>query len=590
MTSLHKTHLRTHNCNELNENAINQTVMLTGWVNNRRNHGGLIFIDLRDHFGLTQVVFDPAHQKAYEAAKSVRSEWVLTIQGKVKLRGDKLENKKLNTGAIEVEAHHITVQSQAKTTPITIAEEKGKASEETRLKYRYLDLRRKKAQTKLVVRHNILRSIRAYLDQEEFTEVETPLLSKSTPEGARDFLVPSRLQKSSFFALPQSPQMYKQLIMIAGLDKYYQIARCFRDEDLRKDRQPEFTQIDIEMSFINPADIMTRMETMFQKLFQEVLGKPLITPFKQLTHHECIESYGTDRPDLRFDMQLVNIQEVAENSNFEVFKETITNGGIVKAICVKGGATRKEIDNYTTFVKQFKLGGLPWTKCSEKGELTGGIGKFLNEECKESLTKMLKIEKDDLILFGVGPKDYVNQALDHLRRTIAEEKNLIKNTWEFVWVTDFPLFSLDKETQQLTSEHHPFTAPNPADIDKLSTEPLKVRSQAYDLVLNGYELGGGSIRIHQATLQDQIFASLNISEEEREKKFGFFLDALKYGTPPHGGIAFGLDRIVMLMTNSQSIRDVIAFPKTQNATDLMMESPSEVDANQLKELSITTVN
>ncbi len=580
---------RTHLCHELNASHIGKEVTLSGWVHRRRDHGGLIFIDLRDRFGLTQLIFDPdISLESHEQASKLRSEWVISIKGKVRPRAEGMTNPKLATGEIEIEVLEFQILSEAKTPPFSIADETTETHEDTRLKYRYLDMRKGKITNNLVLRHKVMQLTREYLDRHRFVEVSTPILARSTPEGARDYLVPSRVYPGNFYALPQSPQIFKQLMMLGGMDRYFQIAPCFRDEDLRSDRQPEFTQVDLEMSFGKPEDLIHLMEGWMEVLFKQCLDTKVARPFPTMSYHDCIENYGTDRPDLRFEMPLVRIDDIATRSDFSVFKSQVELEGVVKAICVKKGAdtSRKEIERYTEFVSQFGPKGLAWMKMQE-GKLTSNIVKFFSDELQQELIKRLDVEEGDLILFAAEAEAAVNQALDHLRRLIAKERNLIDpNKLSFVWVEDFPLFEWDPKEGRIQSVHHLFTAPVPEDIPLLDQDPLKVRSNAYDLVLNGSELGGGSQRIHDYKLQEKIFKTLNLSSDEVKTKFGFFIEALKYGTPPHLGIAFGLDRILMILSKTENIRDVIAFPKTQRASDLMMQCPSSVHPSQLDELKV----
>jgi aspartyl-tRNA synthetase len=512
------------------------------------------------------------------------------VTGKVRLRAPGMSNSKLSTGEIEIEVTKLSILSEAKTPPFSIHDETSDVNEDLRLTYRYLDIRRGPVLENLSLRHKLSMTIRNFFEKHQFTEVETPILTKSTPEGARDYIVPSRVHHGSFYALPQSPQIFKQLLMISGLDRYYQIARCFRDEDLRADRQPEFTQVDVEMSYIDKEDIMSLMESLIKEVFKECLNLQITHKFKQMSYKEAIESYGTDKPDLRFPLHFIRIDEIARNSDFSVFKEAIEQGGTVKAIKVPSGSeliSRKDIENFTTFVSSFGLRGLAWMKYTEEG-LNSNIVKFFSKPLQDDLIKIADLEPGDLILFAAQDESTVNQALDHLRRHIAAKLGLInKDQFEFLWVVDFPLYELDKETKQISSVHHPFTAPLDEDVHLIDSDPLKVRAKAYDLVLNGCELGGGSIRIHDQGLQKKIFERLKLSPEDIETKFGFFIKALQFGTPPHGGLAFGLDRIAMLLTNSSSIRDVIAFPKTQKASDLMVECPSGVSFEQLRDLGIS---
>lgn len=583
---------RTFNCGTLRKEHIGQQVTLSGWVHRRRDHGGLIFIDLRDRFGLTQIVFDPEkNPSAHGAGEKLRSEYVITINGTVIPRREGMTNPKLATGEIEVQVSSMEVLSKAKTPPFSICDEQIEVNEELRLKYRYLDIRRGDIAEKLVKRHKAMLATRQFLDQNNFLEISTPILGKSTPEGARDYLVPSRIYPGTFYALPQSPQIFKQLLMVSGMDRYFQIAQCFRDEDLRADRQPEFTQIDIEMSFGTPKeDLMPIIEGLLKKIFKDCNGIDITTPIRCMAHKDCMERYGTDRPDLRFGMELRDLSDIAKNSTFSVFNDQINAGGIVKGLCVKGGAdiSRKGIEEYTEFVSRLGVKGLAWMKMQD-GALNSNIVKFFSNDLQNELIKRLHVENGDLIFMIADQRSRTNQALDHLRRKIARDRNLIKpDQLEFLWVTDFPLFAWDEENNRLASEHHPFTSPNPEDIPLLDTDPLKVRSSGYDIVLNGYEIGGGSQRIHNSDLQKKIFELLKLTPAELEEKFGFFIEALSFGTPPHLGIALGLDRLVMILTKTENIRDVIAFPKTQKASDLMLECPSKVASQQLKELRLTT--
>lgn len=581
---------RTFNCGSLRKEHIGQTVTLAGWVHRRRDHGGLIFIDLRDRFGLTQLVFDPEKKPlAHTEGEKLRSEYVIAIQGKVIPRREGMANLKLATGEIEVQVEEIDVLSKSKTPPFSICDEQIEVNEELRLKYRYLDIRRGDIAEKLVKRHKAMLATRQFLDQNGFLEIATPILGKSTPEGARDYLVPSRMSPGSFYALPQSPQIFKQLLMVSGMDRYFQIAQCFRDEDLRADRQPEFTQIDIEMSFGTPEDLMPIIEGLLKKTFKDCNAIDIPTPFRRVPHKECMERYGTDRPDLRFGMELVELSDIAKKSTFTVFNDQINAGGIVKGLCVKGGSdiSRKGIDEYTEFVGRFGVRGLAWMKMQD-GALSSNIVKFFPHELQKELVQKMDIENGDLIFMVADAPARANQALDHLRRRLARDRDLIDpEKLEFLWVTDFPLFAWDEETQRLASEHHPFTSPNPDDIHLLDKAPLQVRSSGYDIVLNGYEIGGGSQRIHNSDLQKKIFELLKLTPEELHVKFGFFIEALSYGTPPHLGIALGLDRLVMILSRTENIRDVIAFPKTQKASDLMLECPSNVSSEQLKELNLS---
>jgi|694.fasta_scaffold35609_2 aspartyl-tRNA synthetase len=580
---------RTHTCGDLRKSDVGQSVTLSGWVSRRRDHGGLIFIDIRDRFGITQLVFDPVkNPQAHQIAEKLRSEWVISARGEVILRREGMANPKLLTGEIEVTVNVLEILSKAKTPPFSICDEEIEVNEELRLKFRYLDIRRGVISHKLIQRHKAMLAARQYLDDQAFVEISTPILGKSTPEGARDYLVPSRIYPGNFYALPQSPQIFKQLLMVAGMDRYFQIATCFRDEDLRADRQPEFTQIDMEISFGMPDDLMKIVEGLVKCIFKTCNQMDISTPFRRVSHRECMEKYGCDRPDMRFGMELINLSDIAEKSSFTVFHEQLQNGGIVKGLVVKGGAdiSRKGIDEYTEFVGRLGIKGLAWLKMQEN-KLTSSIVKFFSDDLQKDLVSRMKVEEGDLIFMIAETPVKVNQGLDHLRRKLARDRNLIREgLYEFLWVTDFPLFSWNDEEKRLESEHHPFTSPLQEDIHLLDTEPLNMRSSGYDLVLNGYEIGGGSQRIHNPELQQKIFECLKLSPAELQAKFGFFIDALSYGTPPHLGIALGLDRLMMILTQTENIRDVIAFPKTQKASDLMLESPSQVTPQQLKELQI----
>jgi aspartyl-tRNA synthetase len=577
---------RTHHCWELGADDVDTEVVLMGWVHRRRDHGGVIFVDLRDREGITQVVFNPlVDKKIHAKAHAIRNEYVLAVRGKVDPRPADMVNPKLKTGEIEVTVTELKILNAAKTPPFLIEDEID-ASETVRLKYRHLDLRRSEMQNNLILRHQVTAAVREYLNKNGFLDLETPFLTRSTPEGARDYLVPSRVNPGEFYALPQSPQIFKQLFMISGFDRYYQIVRCFRDEDLRADRQPEFTQIDIEMSFVGEDDVMSLAEGMMTQLFKRILGIKLKRPFAQLTYDEAVGRYGLDKPDTRFGLELKDISDIVAGSNFKVFANAVKNGGIVKALNAKGciNFSRKEIDDLTDFVAVYRAKGMAWIKVKEN-EWQSPIVKFFSDEEKQALAERIDMEPGDLIFFVADQPKVVNEALGHLRNHLGKTLGLIdEKEYHFLWVTRFPMFEYDETEKRLQALHHPFTSPLEEDYERLKDEPLAVKSRAYDLVLNGFEIGGGSIRIHHRSIQEKIFEALNMDRKTYKGKFGFLLEALDSGAPPHGGIAIGYDRLVMLMCGESSIRDVIAFPKTQKAACLLTRAPSETSKTQLDEL------
>ncbi|MED1714898.1 aspartate--tRNA ligase [Bacillus paralicheniformis] len=582
---------RTYYCGEITEKAIGESVVLKGWVQKRRDLGGLIFIDLRDRTGIVQVVFNPDVSKdALETAESIRSEYVLDITGKVVAREEATVNPNLKTGRIEIQAESVNVLSAAKTPPFAISDQASEVSEDIRLKHRYLDLRRPEMFNTLKMRHNVTKAVRSFLDDNGFIDIETPVLTKKTPEGARDYLVPSRVHEGEFYALPQSPQLFKQLLMVSGFDRYYQIARCFRDEDLRADRQPEFTQIDIEMSFMNQEDIMKLAEEMIAKVMLETHGVDISLPLPRMSYQDAMNLYGSDKPDTRFDMLLTDVSENVKDSDFKVFASAVANGGAVKAINVKGAASkysRKDIDALGEFAANYGAKGLAWLKAEADG-LKGPIAKFFQDEKQQVLIEALDAKEGDLILFVADRLEVANDALGALRLKLGKELNLIdESLFNFLWVVDWPLLEYDSEEGRFYAAHHPFTMPVREDLDLVDTNPEDMKAQAYDLVLNGYELGGGSIRIFEKDVQEKMFALLGLSEEETKEQFGFLLEAFEYGAPPHGGIALGLDRLVMLLSGRTNLRDTIAFPKTASASCLLMEAPSEVDSAQLDELHLS---
>ena len=580
---------RTHYCGELRKEDIGKEVCMMGWVHRRRDHGGLIFIDLRDRTGIGQLALDPDRDpEAHAKAEAVRNEFVVAAFGKVSPRPEGTVNPKMATGEVEVEISEIRILNPAKTPPFML-DEFSEVAENLRLKYRYLDLRRVGIQQNLIMRHKVAQTVRNYLTEKDFLEIETPMLTKSTPEGARDYLVPSRVNLGNFYALPQSPQLFKQLLMVSGFDRYFQIVRCFRDEDLRADRQPEFTQIDCELSFVDRDDIMSIMEGMIETVFKKTVDADITVPIPRMTYAEALDRYGVDNPDLRFDMELINITELVKGCGFKVFASVAESGGLVKAINAKGCATfsRRELDDLTDFVAIYGAKGMAWVKIQEDGTWQSPIAKFFTEQELADIGAALDAQPGDLLLFGADTPAITNEALGRLRGHLGNKLELANpKDYKFVWITDFPLLEWDAEARRHVAVHHPFTAPMDEDVHLLETEPGKVRAKAYDLVLNGSEIGGGSIRIHNQDVQSQMFKLLGIGEEEAREKFGFLLDALEFGAPPHGGIAFGLDRVMMILTGASSIRDVIAFPKTQKATCLMSEAPGSVDEKQLRELGI----
>ncbi|HTP13899.1 MAG TPA: aspartate--tRNA ligase [Bacteroidota bacterium] len=582
---------RTHTCGELRAGDIGKTVTLTGWVDKRRNLGGLIFVDLRDRYGVTQIAFEPDRSgPAYETAKSLRSEYVISASGKVTPRPVGGTNKDMPTGEIDVEATELTILNRAETPPFEI-EDKVDVTEDMRLKYRYLDLRRPSVQKNLFTRHKVYQVARSYFDKNNFIEIETPILMKSTPEGARDYLVPSRIHHGKFYALPQSPQTYKQILMVSGFDRYFQIVKCFRDEDLRADRQPEFTQIDVEMSFADEEDVRRVTEGAIKEIFDTVNGLNLELPFPRLTYNDAMEQYGSDKPDTRFELKIGLCSDIVAESGFRVFSEAVKKGGIVGGICVPGlsGYSRSQLDGLVDFAKNLGAGGLVYLKV-QGDKIDSSADKFVTPDERKRIAEKLGANSGDLVLLITGPWQKALTILGALRLEMAARLNLVPpGKWNFLWVTDFPLLEYSEEEKRFVAVHHPFTSPKPEDIPLLETDPGKTRARAYDLVLNGTEIAGGSIRIHDASLQSKMFGLLGIAAEEARAKFGFLLDAFKYGAPPHGGIAFGIDRIVMLMTGSKSIRDVIAFPKTTSAMSLMDDAPSSVDQKQLDELHLRIV-
>ncbi len=585
--------MRTHYCGEVTESLIDQEVTVCGWVHRRRDHGGVIFIDLRDREGLLQVVYDPDIEDAFATAESVRNEYVLQVKGLVRFRPEGTKNDKLATGQVEILGKELTILNAADTPPFMLDVADDEVAEDIRLKYRYIDLRREPMQQRLKMRSDIVRTLRNFLDDNGFMDIETPMLTKATPEGARDYLVPSRTHENSFFALPQSPQLFKQLLMMSGMDRYYQIVRCFRDEDLRADRQPEFTQIDIETSFIDEEEIMSLTEYMMRGIFSQVLDVELPNPFPRMSYDEAIRRFGSDKPDMRISMELVDIADLLQDIEFKVFSGPAKDEkGRVAAMRLPQGCklSRKDIDGYTNFVGIYGAKGLAYIKVNEVAKgvegLQSPILKFLPDDAVMEIIKRTGAEDGDLVFFGADKAKIVNEALGALRVKLAEDLDLMEGDWEPLWVVDFPMFEWDEGGKRWHALHHPFTSPKESDIELLESDPGKCYSRAYDMVLNGTELGGGSMRIYREEVQKKVFKALGISDDEAEEKFGFLLDALKFGCPPHGGIAFGLDRLVMLLSGASSIRDVMAFPKTQSASCLLTQAPSAVSEIQLRELHI----
>jgi aspartyl-tRNA synthetase len=583
--------IRTNTCGELTLANEGKKVILQGWVDTVRDHGPITFVDLRDRYGLTQVVID--HNKApvlHETAKGIRKEFVLQIEGMVKKRPAGTEKKSLVTGQIEIDANKVEVLTKALPIPIDLTE-RTETNEDLMLKYRYLALRNPDLQKNIIFRHKLVKIVRDFYDENGFLEIETPILAKSTPEGARDYLVPSRVNPGSFYALPQSPQLFKQLLMIAGFDKYFQIARCFRDEDLRADRQPEFTQIDVEMSFVDEEDVMQVNEKLIQKIFKEMKGVEVKLPLPRMQYDEAIARFGVDRPDTRFGLELVDVTDILSKGDFNAFKSVVESGGVIKAINVENqaGLSRKELNDLENFVKIYRAKGIAYLKF-QNGKFDGSVVKYFSEDVLKLLKDRVKAKENDLIAVIADKPKIVNDALGFLRNQLAKQLGLIKpNTYNLLWVKDFPMFQWDETENKVTFEHHPFTSPRKEHLGMMESSPLKMKALAYDLVLNGIELGGGSIRIFDPVVQSKVFKTIGLSEEEAKKKFGFFLEAFKYGAPPHGGLAFGLDRLVMLLSGGESLRDVIAFPKNKAAASLMDDSPSEVSPKQLKELNINVV-
>lgn len=572
--------------NNFNINNINEKVELYGWVAKTRNLGGIIFIDLRDRSGIIQLVINPDN-KNYQLAETIRNEFVLKVKGTIIERTNK--NTNIPTGDIEVDVEELEILNKSNDLPIELTDE-SKSLEDTRLKYRYLDIRRQPIKNNLILRHKVLQIVRNYFDELNFIEVETPILCRSTPEGARDYIVPSRISQGKFYALPQSPQIYKQLLMVGGIERYFQIARCFRDEDLRADRQPEFSQIDVEMSFIEESDIQTIMENLFKKIFKTIKGIDISIPFIQMTYNDAMDTYGSDKPDTRFDMKLIELTNIFKNTNFSMFKSAIKKNSIIKGIVIKNNAnnfSRKNIDELTDFVKIYQASGLAYLKY-QNNSFDGGITKFLNNEELNKIKETTNLEENDLLLIIADKKKICQTTLGALRCNIAKKLNLIDpDKYNFLWIVDFPLFEYNEEDNRYYAMHHPFTSPKESDIEELESDPGNCYAKAYDIILNGYEVGGGSIRIHNSETQEKMFKALSMSKEEQQEKFGYLINAFKYGTPPHGGIALGVERLIMLLAKTENIRDVMAFPKTASASCLMVETPNTVSIDQLNELKIS---